>query len=418
MNDTTNVESAVNLADLANDGLLGGSLVESDSEILLLPGLSRRDRVQFGSTKDMTGWERMNATGLTTGQPENIAIINRTPGEPFGTVYNGDILRMRKPEHLRCPYFGGSWSLAFYPDDSPQVRHFECGQCDNDREWRRVEIAHRYAVVRHDVQTVITVTGFDDVDAVSKWSEAQGDRAKGPRHRNLRWDDVAQGWEMVLTYDGELDANLITLTERDIARKDLVGDVRVCSLTPLAFKAMLSTEKAYKGPSGKSRQSSHFTDWPCYEKVLSTYSTGDRTCYKDGSPPELTEMTSLEKERALLPVEQQADLWAADWWVDTDEINRGTFDEAMLKCDELEPDHELVKAIRDQSRYKGSTALLVDAIRYQSDSENVPYREAYRHVLNAAGRPTPAPICAGDDCDRPAITALGLCLVCNLERGA
>ena len=425
MNDTTNVEAAVNLADLANDGLLGGSLVESDSEILLLPGLSRRDRVQFGSTEDMTAWERMESTGLTLGQTpetEKVPIVDRKSSEPPEslTVDNRYFLRMWKPDHLDCLNFKPNWKLAFYPDGQQQVRHFECGKCVNCVEWRKVEIAHQYALVRGDWQTVATVGGFSDPDAANKWADAQGNRVDGQRHRMMRWDDVGQSWQLVITYNRTLDGHTIELTERDIERKHLVGRVEVRSLSPLEFKAMLPDAATHAGPSGKRRRASHFTDWPGYEKTPDTYATSDPTYYiNDNNPPEPTEMISLEKERALLPVETQADLWAADWWADTDPINAGTFDDALLRADELEPEHETVKAIREQSRYGGPTALLVDAIRYQADAANVPYREAYRHVLQAAGRPAPAPQCAGSGCDaRTPLTELGLCIVCDLERGA
>ena len=51
------------LSALADDGLLGGQPVESDAELLKLPGLSRRDRVQFGSVEDMTALELGDRTG-------------------------------------------------------------------------------------------------------------------------------------------------------------------------------------------------------------------------------------------------------------------------------------------------------------------------------------------------------------------
>ena len=117
-----------------------------------------------------------------------------------------------------------------------------------------------------------------------------------------------------------------------------------------------------------------------------------------------------------MDVETQADLWAADWWVDTDPINAGTFDDALLRATELDPEHETVKAIREQTRYAGPTALLLDAIQYQADAAKVPYREAYRHVLQAAGRPTPAPRCLQCGNKSPSLTALHLCVRCELRR--
>ena len=115
-------------------------------------------------------------------------------------------------------------------------------------------------------------------------------------------------------------------------------------------------------------------------------------------------------------VETQADLWAADWWADTDPINAGTFDDALLRVGELDPEHETVKSIREQTRYAGPTALLLDAIQYQADSEHNPWRPTYRHVLEAAGRPTPAPHCLQCGTQSPSLTALHLCVRCELRR--
>ena len=81
MDDSRILDREVNpFEPIVNDGLLGGSLVETDAEILKLPGLSRRDRVQFGSTEDMTVLELADRTGVIGSQPEKVAIINRTPG--------------------------------------------------------------------------------------------------------------------------------------------------------------------------------------------------------------------------------------------------------------------------------------------------------------------------------------------------
>ena len=53
------------------NGPLDGPLVESDAEILAKysDSLSRRDRVQFGSTEDMTGIELATRTGVIGGGP-------------------------------------------------------------------------------------------------------------------------------------------------------------------------------------------------------------------------------------------------------------------------------------------------------------------------------------------------------------
>ena len=405
---------------IANDGLLAGRELESDAELLAIWGdsLNRKDRLAFGWVDpDESSIERANRTGRIGGKAEKTPIIDRTSDGESPTVDNRGFLRIRKPKSLLCVNFGQSWKLAFYPDGSEQVRHFECGKCVNCVEWRKVEIAHQYALGRGEWQTVVTVGGFTDPDAASKWSDGQGDRAGGQRHRIMRWDDVAQSWQLVIIHNQIMDSHTIKLTERDIARKQLAGTVEVCSLSPLEFKAILPNEATHAGPSGKKRHSSHFTKWPAYVDTPNTYATSDPTFFvNDSNAPEPTELTSVEKERASMDVETQADLWAADWWADTDPINAGTFDDALLRAAELEPEHETVKAIREQTRYGGPTALLVDAIRYQADAAKVPYRQAYHHVLAAAGRPTPDPHCLQCGKQSPSLTALHLCVRCELRR--
>ena len=344
-------------------------------------------------------------------------IIDRNPPGDSPTVDNRDILPMLKPESLYCINFGQSWQVAFFPDGQQQVRHFECSKCVNCVEWRKAEIAHRYALVRNEWQTVATVGGFTDPDAASKWADAQSDRAGGQRHRMMRWDVEAQTWQLVITYNRILDGHTIELTERDIARKQLAGNVEVCSLSPLEFKAMLPNEATHTGPSGRKRHSSHFTKWPAYVDTPNTYATSDPTYFvNDSNAPEPTELTPLEKERASMDVETQADLWAADWWVDTDPINRGTFDDALLRVDELDADHELIIAVKEQSRYAGPTALLIDAMEYQANAEVVPWRDAYRHVLDAVGLRSPDPHCLQCGQQTRTLTWLYLCAKCELRR--
>ena len=165
----------------------------------------------------------------------------------------------------------------------------------------------------------------------------------------------------------------------------------VCSLSPAEFERMLPNEATHEGPSGKKRHSSHFTGWPGYEQTPNTYATSDPTYFvNDSNAPEPTELTSLEKERADLDIEVQADLWAADWFEDTDPINRGTFDDALLRVDELDADHELIIAVKEQSRYAGPTALLIDTMEYQANAEVVPWRDDGVQDVVAPGQRTVA----------------------------
>ena len=440
---------------IANDGLLAGRELESDAELVALgwlkpvdlfegdelpaiyPEDDAREQTQRLAARqaereakrraeraswlacfpeDRTAFELAEDTGWVGGQLEKTPIIDRSNSYSDPTVYNRGFLRLSRPDDLRCLNFGQSWQVAFFPDGQQQVRHFECGKCINCVAWRKREIAHRYALVRGEWQTVATVGGFLDVDAASKWSDAQGDRADGQRHRTLRWNPEI-GWELVIVYNRILDAHAVKLTEWDMNRKGLVGGVVVCSLSPAEFERMLPNEATHEGPSGKKRHSSHFTGWPGYEQTPNTYATSDPTYFvNDSNAPEPTELTSLEKERADLDIEVQAELWAADWFEDTDPINRGTFDDALLRVDELDADHELIIAVKEQSRYAGPTALLIDTMEYQANAEVVPWRDAYRHVLDAVGLRSPDPHCVQCAQQTRALTWLYLCAKCELRR--
>ena len=383
---------------------------------------------EFLRTSELSpAWLKAETTGYTlrpsTAETEKTPVIDRTRERDVLTVYNRGFSRLHKPESLYCLHFAETWKLAFYPDGQHQVRHFACGKCVNCVEWRKVEIAHQYALVRGDWQTVVKVGGFRDPDAANKWSDAQGDRAGGQRHRMMRWNPDT-GFELAITYNRVLDARAIALTERDIERKGLEGGVEVCELLPLDFRAMLPDETTFEGPAGKKRHASHFTGWPGYVQAPDVYATSDPTIYvNDFHAPEPTEITSIEKERAKIDPELQADLWAADWFRDTRPINIGTFEHGVDHVADLDPDHETIATIREQSGFEGPTTLLVDAMRYQAfhvaQPKQYPWRRAYRHVLTAAGVHDMPPLeCVAPKCSQLAVSQLGLCIVCELERGA
>ena len=124
----------------ADDGLLAGRELESDAELLKLPGLSRRDKIQFGWVDpDEHAIERANRTRQIGGKAEKTPIIDRTSDRESRTVDNRGFLRIRKPKSLLCVNFGQSWKLAFYPDGSEQVRHLSAASASialNGARWK------------------------------------------------------------------------------------------------------------------------------------------------------------------------------------------------------------------------------------------------------------------------------------------
>ena len=93
----------------ADDGLLAGRELESDAELLELPGLSRRDKIQFGWVDpDEHAIERATRDGAVSvaSAQENVGCVDSTSdGESLSTLHNRHILRIlpKIPKSLmRC----------------------------------------------------------------------------------------------------------------------------------------------------------------------------------------------------------------------------------------------------------------------------------------------------------------------------
>ena len=121
--------------------------VESDAEILELYGdsLSRRDRVQFGSTEDMTGFELADLTGVIGGGPSKPLPIRPD------AIISPDRPPLHKPpraDRFDCLAFGASCRHTLMVDGTGIATPLPCGECQPDREWRVFKIMVRY---RHRV---------------------------------------------------------------------------------------------------------------------------------------------------------------------------------------------------------------------------------------------------------------------------
>ena len=176
------------LADLANDGLLGGSPVESDAEILKLPGLSRRDRVQFGSVEDMTSWEVMTSTGLSPGRESG----GHSSYEKTGTIVTARFSgKPSKPRLAKC--LKPKWDRGTDGHGVNFKIWHKCNRCSacitnalNLKAWR-------WDVGRGPFQTSIMVNGAANADEARKWT-GQLAKAVGIPNRASLVTDAGEIW--------------------------------------------------------------------------------------------------------------------------------------------------------------------------------------------------------------------------------
>ena len=151
----------------ANDGLLGGQPVESDDELLKLPGLSRRDRVQFGSTEDMTVLEIADRTGRIGGQTQKSGGYVRL-GKPLTNATARFSPKPAKPRPLKCLKVKWGQGTDAYAWDY-KIWH-PCNDCLNCIANALNDKAWRWDVGRGPFQTSIHVLGAANADEARKWT--------------------------------------------------------------------------------------------------------------------------------------------------------------------------------------------------------------------------------------------------------
>ena len=155
---------------IANDGLLGGALVESDAEILATYGdaLSRRDRVQFGSTEDMTGIELADRTGVIGGGPPKPLPIRP---DAIVSPHRPPLTEPPRAARFDCLAFGASCKYARLVDGSGVAHPMACRKCQPCREWRVFRIMVRYRYRTGNQSTIVQAFGLRSIDAARKWGQ-------------------------------------------------------------------------------------------------------------------------------------------------------------------------------------------------------------------------------------------------------
>ena len=202
MQNNTTIPRLVNLADYANDGLLGGAPVESDAELLATygDGLSRRDRVQFGSVEDMSSWELMAATGLSPGRESGGYVRLGKPETNETARFSG---KPDKPRPLNClkpkwgtgtDVFGGGYKIWH-----------RCNRCEHCIANALNHKAWRWDVGRGPFQTSIMVNGAANADEARKWTGQLAKAVAIPNRASL----VTDAGEIWIVGADPMDADTI-----------------------------------------------------------------------------------------------------------------------------------------------------------------------------------------------------------------
>ena len=428
------------LASLADDGLLGGSLVETDAEILALYGdtLDRKAKVAFGwIDPDENGVDRANRTGIIGGGDTKYVDCVTGVTEPGVTVTQPTFFeRPSVPNNLRCER-RGTWGMTTLPNAAGKVIWLPCGKCGNCREWRKRLIARLYGVGKRTVknetvnQTLIRVSGFasDDYTLPVEYAESLRRRVGGKRLRLLRRGDDYMP-ELVVVYDAEIDPDAIELIERDMRRKGLRGSVSVGLVTSEMVYALLDSEPTRLGtrrkneyrrptdPDTINRETAHFAGWSKWAEAEHDYVHGDiDVTADDPSPPDETLADPLEKSLYRLPLNERA-IKAVAMRMQGQTVNPGLFDHLVASLDDPAAVAEIVGTIHQTTGPVVSRQLLTDVAMWVADPDGVRWRDCWQPVTDAVGIQSPDPTCLQCERQTTAVTPLHLCGRCELGAGA
>ena len=377
---------------IATNGPLDGPFVESDAEILELYGdsLSRRDRVRFGSTEDMTGFELADLTGVIGGGPSK-----PLPIRPDAIV-SPDRPPLREPPRAKrfdCLAFGASCRHTLMVDGTGIATPLPCGECSPCREWRVFKIMVRY---RHGMtaegQAVICL-GWPTIDAARQWATKQGRRAPGRRVALLRRTRDYR-WDTWVIYAHKLTANQWRATSGAMTAAGKDGNIVLAPITA-EFQTLVSRDACVEGLEVNPatglpirRRTCVFTAWQDYEEEPNDCAQDDGVVETGILNPqrEPTPLPGWAKALELLPFEERSARHAENWCYDVGTV-----------YDYVGPSW-LPRKTRE---WLNGKAL---------------WRECYRPMLRLLGAENKAPPTVCQGCGRAAqLTPKGLCIRCALR---
>ena len=171
-------------------------------------------------------------------------------------------------------------------------------------------------------------------------------------------------------------------------------------------------------------KTTHFTGWPDFEQPEHDYLYGDVDITTDDpNPPDATPPGPMEKSLLRMPLIERS-IVAVELRMEGQTINRGLFDQLVLAVadDEGPAATEVMSAIHQTTGPVVSRQLLTDVAAYlanpytDANPKGVRWRDCWRPVLDAVGLRSPDPCCLQCGQQTRALTALYLCVKCELRR--
>ena len=267
---------------IANDGLLAGRELESDAELLLLPGLTRKDKLAFGWVDpNESAIDRANRTGIIGADVVSTVRVRTQDypcpypqpdiagdGDTFEALPRSGIYACLYPGRDKARVVlsvrGGSYRINLACED-------KAGDCEPCRQHWIDSAANRF---RHgligDTQLVITAMGCQTPEIAQRLITAIG-RQLGPLRRSqvlTRTPEYTYAAHIVVTAAMPLPVTLDAIA----ARSGVSLEYRAVSVDD--FKALLHSRSKMDGKRCPVR----FLHWPkatTADAATTTYSHND-----------------------------------------------------------------------------------------------------------------------------------------------
>ena len=461
MNDTTTATPAVNLAAIANDGLLAGRELESDAELVAL-GWAKPERVSLADLRAAVALVSAdddadllaeihraiedNDFGLAgySDAFRKVVITGRTPGKPEGTPTVSRIRLLSSTDSIRetvatpsvapvrshypamdCKAFGSKFRQSRASDGRLVIQYLDCDDCLGCLLWRQFLSVRRFQHVATGTATVIDCPGHRTVDAARETATRLARFGAGSRATTIQrgadylWTVFAV-WPMPVEHGPFADA---------MERSEIVGTIvdRAVSASEFASRCPLaptepSTTETRPDGTPKRRRLVLFHKWADYADSECNYRLDDgkveETPVADIGK-ESTPLTPEEMHRSSLPMPHQQYLYSREWLPEGSKLNRGMWDalvDAWDTNDLAAARAQLADLTGQNLTYSGPTRLLRDVagwlIRGALPGE---WSEGYRPVFDALGmNGLPTPTCCQCRNEVPAQSPDGVCVRCKL----
>ena len=368
--------------------------------ILDLPDGSERIKalVELGDdqTDHLSAFEQGVSQGFTDGRPALDGGILWLKGNPADEKSGVSALgnkplygksaflgqRPPRPKELYCQNQAKRGSLHRMPNMGWKFYPFDCNRCTGCVLWSVSLIADRYARDRGTIQTVLIVSGFHRADEASEWSKKQAQRVSR-HHRSdvprcrliIQTQDYK--YRLVVVYDEGLPDRVIELTERAAKRSGLDCSVEITSLSRAAFSQMVPLARSIyndlRGDEESGRTNTcHFSHWRDWAPRDVDFLLDDGMPVEPGDTlPEIEEMSSWEKRRMKMPLEERATANVNDWLAGIELSHDGLMALRARRLAGGRGTQQEVAACIASGDWRGPTALLKDLADAMDDDGDV-----------------------------------------------